>query len=151
VQPYINASPMLIGQEVEALCRCANIVSYDKDEKTDCSTCFLTLLQDCNISVVLVDGAKKNCVARKAKESLVDVTSIIFHSRCDCLVINKIDVERTLRGGKGRVTSTGYKYEVFVLNVSIFVQISCTLLVTFHLHKNITRPQYTGTRKKISY
>jgi len=114
---------------VEALCCCANIVSFGEDERTDCSTCFLTLLQDCNVSVVLVDGTKKNCVAHKAKESLVNVTSIIFHSRCDCLVVDKVDVERTLRGGKDRVTSTGYKYDVFVLNVSIFVRTSCSVLL----------------------
>ena len=138
MQPYINASPTLTGQEVEALCRCAKIASYDEDEKTDCSTCFLTLLQDCNVSVVLVDGTKRNCVARKAKESLVNVASIIFHSRCDCLVVDKVDVERTLRGGNGRLTSIGYKYEVFVLNVSVFVQTSCTVLVTFHFHRNTT-------------
>ena len=49
-----------------------------------------------------------------------------------------VDVERTLRGGKGRVTSTGYEYDVFVLNVSVFVQTSCTVLVTFHFHRNTT-------------
>lgn len=129
MQPYINANPMLTGQEVEALCRCANIVSFDKDEKTDCSTCFLTLLQDSNISVTLVDVIKKNCVPRKARESLANVTSIIFHSRCDCLVVDKVDVKRTLRGGKVRLTSAGYKYDVFVPNVSVFVQISCTVLL----------------------
>ena len=139
MQPYISASPMLTGQEVESLCRCAKIVSYDKDEKTDCSTCFLTLLQDCNISVVLVDGAKTNRVARKAKESLVNVTSIIFHSRCDCLLVDKVDVERTLRGGKSRLTCTGYEYDVLVLNVSVLIQTSCSdnFVVSF------TRKYYT--------
>ena len=100
------------------LCRYAKIMSFAKNEKFDCRGTILTTLQDCEVSITFGEEVEKVDVIYKSMEYLKNEPTILFRSICDCLIINKTDASRILKGGIGRIDPINYDYTIPVLKVS---------------------------------